>query len=160
MTLTPKESEFCRQYAVTHDQREAAARAGYGFPARSGARLLLREDICDEIERLCAVTARIRAAADGLRRIAFGNVTDAVKLVLSGGENFDAETADLFNISELKLSKSGGIEVKFYDRIKALEALAELNDCNDNGGSAPFIDAIMKGASALSVNADGDDDEF
>lgn len=160
MKLTPKETEFCRQYAVTHDQRAAAARAGYGFPSKSGARLLLREDICEEIERLCAMTARIKAAADGLRRIAFGNVSDAVRLVLSGGENFDTETADLFNVSELKLSKSGGIEVKFYDRIKALEALAELDDCADGSGSAPFIDAIIKGASVLSADTDGDNDEF
>ena len=35
--------------------------------------------------------------------------------------------SDLFNVSEIKRVKGGGVEIKFFDRQKALEKLEELD---------------------------------
>lgn len=83
MSLTKRENEFCRYYASCRNGREAAARAGFAFPERSGLRLLDKESVKTEIERLTANTKGISSAVDGLKRLAFGSVTDAVRLVLA-----------------------------------------------------------------------------
>lgn len=50
----------------------------------------------------------------GYRRIAFGNISDAVKLILeSDGDRLDAEKLDLFNVAEIKKPRGGGMEIKF-----------------------------------------------
>lgn len=55
---------------------------------------------------------------------------------------------DLFNISEIKRKKGGDIEIKFFDRLKALERLCEL--CGESDGeSHSLFSAIEKGANAL-----------
>lgn len=150
MSLTQKESEFCRYYAVCRNHREAAARAGYSFPDKSGMKLLSKESVLNEIEAIGEKMKRTAEAADGFRRLAFGSVADAVKLVLGQEQVTDTESLDLFMVSEIKLSKSGGIEIKFFDRIKALEALASISESSVGDGSAQFIDAIFKGAAAIS----------
>lgn len=55
---------------------------------------------------------------------------------------------DLFNISEIKRKKGGDIEIKFFDRLKALERLYELCDEADCEANSLFS-AIEKGACAL-----------
>ena len=82
-----------------------------------------------------------------------------MKLAVLGAESVDVEKLDLFSVSEIKMPKSGGIELKFYDRIKALEALGSLNRGTEDD-SAPFIEAIVKGSAALERAARSDDDEF
>ena len=64
---------------------------------------------------------------EGLERLAFGNVTDAVQLLFCDEFNTRIlNQLDLFHISEIKRPKGGGIEIKFYDRLKALQCLQEL----------------------------------
>lgn len=60
--------------------------------------------IKDEIAELEGKLAATRAEAlCGYRRIAFGNISDAVKLILeSDGDRLDAEKLDLFNVAEIK----------------------------------------------------------
>lgn len=160
MALTSKETEFCRIYVSTGNSREAAARAGYAFPEKSGLKLLSRDCIVKEIERL-SESAKISAeATDGLRRIAFGSVTDAIRLILGAEDIDDPEELDLFMISEIKMPKSGGLEIKFFDRIKALEALAGLSENGTTEGAAPFINAIFKGAKAITDIERSEDDEL
>lgn len=160
MALTQKELEFCRWYAMCRNHREAAAKTGYSFPDRSGIRLLTKENVLDEIDEIGEKIRKTAEAADGFRRIAFGSVADAVKLIL-GYENIaDVEKLDLFMVSEIKLSKGGGIEIKFFDRIKALEALAGLTETNGGEGPAPFIDAIYKGSAAISDTGRSESDEL
>lgn len=150
MTLTKKEKDFCRYFALCRNHREAAAKAGYTFPDKAGIRLLSKESVNDEIDAIGENLRRAAIAADGFRRIAFGSVTDAVRLVLGQYEQSEVETLDLFMVSEIKLSKTGGIEVKFFDRIKALESLAEISELTSGEGAVPFIDAIFKGAESIS----------
>lgn len=60
---------------------------------------------------------------EGLERLAFGNVTDAIKLLFCDELNTRIlNKLDLFNISEIKRPKGGGIEIKFYDRLKRCNA--------------------------------------
>lgn len=89
----------------------------------------------------------------GLRRIAFGSVADAVKLMLRSDELTDRQLKklDLYNVSGVKRSSGGITEIKFFDRIKALECLSR-----STGGHSlqtDFIEALR-----LSAGTSGDDE--
>lgn len=64
---------------------------------------------------------------DGLTKLATGNIADAVSLLyLSDEEAMEKlPKLNLFNVSEIKRPKGGGLEIKFFDRIKAFERLRE-----------------------------------
>lgn len=84
---------------------------------------------------------------EGLKHLAFGEVKDAIFLLFAD-ENEIAEKLkglDLFNISEIKRPKGGGMEIKFFDRIKALE---KLRDITSDSPSQPlsFYKALEEGA--------------
>lgn len=55
---------------------------------------------------------------------------------------------DLYNISEIKRKKGGDIEIKFFDRLKALQQLYEMTEPSGACDSG-FYSAIEKGAAAL-----------
>ena len=55
---------------------------------------------------------------------------------------------DLFNISEIKRKKGGDVEIKFFDRLKALEHLSEMSEGTETGDTSLYS-AIQKGAIAL-----------
>ncbi len=158
MSLTKRELEFCRCYVACKNSKDAAAHAGFAFPERSGLRLLCKQPIVDEIDRLLKSTKTAVSAVDGLKRIAFGSVSDAVKLVL-GAEQVEPETLDLFMVSEIKRSDKGAVEIKFFDRIKALTALLEAGDGSDDSGTSQFVEAIFKGATAISSDCWSESDE-
>ncbi len=151
MALTSKETEFCRQFAFCRDPRESAARAGFENPEKSGLKLLSKPQIAAETERITERLKCYSQAVEGLRKIAFGSVADAVRLVLNPEDVTDIDGLDLFMISEIKMQKSGGMELKFYDRIKALQTLCELEEIAETEGAAPFINAIFKGAEAVTA---------
>ncbi len=157
MSLTKKEIEFCRYFANCRDARESAAKAGFAFPERSGMRLLSRDQILSEIERITHKNTTVTSAVDGLKRIAFGSVADAVKLMLEP-EKVDPEKLDLYMVSELKCTDRC-IEIKFYDRIKALAALLEVSETPETDSTSQFVEAIFKGASAIE-NTGSLSDEF
>lgn len=87
---------------------------------------------------------------EGLRRLAFGDITDAIILLYESEENIInlLPSLDLFNVSEIKRPKGGGMEIKFFDRLKALEKLRELADYNSEGGTSSFYEALERGAIA------------
>ena len=58
------------------------------------------------------------------------------------------EKLDLFNVSEIKRKKGGDVEIKFFDRLKALERLEEMCEPSDSGETSLYA-AIEKGAAAL-----------
>ena len=59
------------------------------------------------------------------------------------------------------MPKGGGTEIKFFDRIKALERLADIGDGSDRSLS-PFVEALKKGAERLGGGSseDGDGDGY
>ncbi len=90
----------------------------------------------------------------GFARLAFGCVSDAVSLVFSDDVTREAiENMDLFNIAEIKRKKGGDIEIKFFDRQKALEKLKEITDCS-GGSESSIFSAIEKSAAALRDESD------
>ncbi len=143
--LTKKEQLFCRLYSAGSLPRAAAAEAGFSPPGVSSRILLLRREINSEIKRLKKQSAAPLTAAEGLRKIAFAPITDAVRLALGdAGAHSSPETLDLFCVSEIKF-KDGAMEIKFFDRIKALTTLSELEGgaVNDSSG---ILSAIIKSA--------------
>lgn len=56
---------------------------------------------------------------------------------------------DLFNISEIKRKKGGDIEIKFFDRLKALEKLQQLCDEKETLTGSSLYSAIAASATAL-----------
>lgn len=155
-TLSQKQLTFCRQYVRTRNGREAAAFAGFLlFPEKAAARLLADARIQGEIQALEADCRASRAELiAGYRRLAFGSTADAVRLLLQCDDvPPDPDTLDLFAVSEIKRPKGGGMEIKFFDRQRALDKLSELQSGNADG-ALPFYRALERSAAALHGNGD------
>ena len=59
-----------------------------------------------------------KEVCDGLRKLAFGDITDAVGLLFEDEEEIlrKLPKLDLFNVSEIKRPKGGGMEIKFFEQ--------------------------------------------
>jgi hypothetical protein len=150
--MNTKQRLFCSYYCLLGNSREAASRAGISNP-RAAERLLLREDIQNEIASLQKKARNKSSAIAGLSRLAFGSIADAVSLLDNKERSVEElENMDLFQISEIKCPKSGGMEIKFYDRLKALSALLSY-DSEKSDGALPFYEALEKSAMTLGGEA-------
>ncbi len=153
--LNEKEKLFCRYYAEHRTPREAAALAGYKNPEKSGRQLTSQSRILDYSKKLSTLPPRMQEVADGLRRIAFGNITDVIKLVTAENiGDIDPEGLDLIMISELKMPRGGGIEVKLQDRVKALERLQQIAANTAEESQSSFFGALSKTAQLLEEGND------
>ena len=137
--FTKQERHFCYLLANGYSVGEAARMA----EIESAEQLMQRQSLTE-----CCRSARPQIpdrVRGGLERLAFGDITDAVRLIyLEQPQDGQIERLDLFNVSEIKRGKNG-VEIKFFDRIKALEQLAELSD--DGGdGAEPFYRALNESA--------------
>ena len=149
--LNSKEKLFCTYYSLGRSAKEAAAKSGYVFPEKSGLKLLKKQEVQNEIKRNIQQRSSVQQnISEGYYRLAFGCISDAIRLLFSDDIDVEAiEQMDLFSISEIKKKKGGDIEIKFFDRLKALEKLQSLNnEAADEGGSS-FYSAIEKSAFAL-----------
>jgi hypothetical protein len=87
--------------------------------------------------RGCTVTAE-----EGYRRIAFGKINDAVRLLLQKEpEPSELAKLDLYNVAEIKKRKEG-VEIRFYDRMQALECLRRLDE--SGAEQTPLYRALMQ----------------
>ncbi len=97
---------------------------------------------------------------DGLRRLAFGEIHDAVLLLFADEKEIlgKLDELDLFNISEIKRPKGGGMEIKFFDRIRALE---KLKDSDNETPAQPlgFYRALEESVKNARLAFDDDCDE-
>jgi hypothetical protein len=142
-----KLNSFCCNYVTLGSVEEAAVRAG--FPRETalseGIELMKTEECRQLISKLRQLLSDSGTVAAGLKRLAFGSCTDAVYLVFAD-ELPPAEVIgglDLFNVSEIKRVKGGGVEVKLFDRLKALEKLFELeNAFSDRDRAESLIKAL------------------
>lgn len=150
--LTKKERLFCRGFAMTGDGVSAARMAGYTDPQDSYITLLAREDIAEEIRRTAKASRELMrsVAVSGLWRLAFGDISDAVSLCFERQEAYRRiGELDLYNVAEIK-SHDKGIEIKFFDRIKALDKLCEILHSEGEGHSPTgLIEALAEGARSL-----------
>lgn len=156
--LTAKEKEFCSCFLNTGDVFLSAQRAGYGDKARRmGEKLICKQEIAEEIERLAQQREKTVAnmASLGYQRLAFGNISDAVSLLyMENPSRADLSKMDLFLVSEIKRPKDGSMEIKFFDRLKALEKLESRSESED--GAKDLFDAINRSAKAVD-NSNGKD---
>lgn len=145
--LTKKETTFCKYYVETGNPKEAAKVAGYkNNPQKKAADFLAKESIIKTIENLYKEKKKNLAfkALLGYERLAFGNISDCIKLLFA--ENLKSakfSKMNLFNISSIKKSKDGGMEIKFFDRIQALQKLEDKNEISKND-SEPFYHVLEK----------------
>lgn len=155
--LKTKEQLFCFYYAKLQNSKEAAIKSGFSpLVAEShGDRLLQRKEITDAIHQLCKQQEYddlLQSVIAGLKRMAFSNVNDSIKLVLKEKENLEniIDSLDLFPIAEIKIPKENAIEIKFCDRFKAFDKLTELiNSQNGKQDASEFYKALETGASLL-----------
>ncbi len=151
--LSKREKLFCLNYAILPDACEAAANAGYTInPQAAAVKLLSRSDITNEIAALTKTqTPHISEAAAGYRRLAFGSVADALCLIFSEDPPSREELGEmnLFNVAEIKRPKGGGIEIKFFDRLKPLERLAQMSGEESVSGALPFYQALESAAQRI-----------
>lgn len=95
---------------------------------------------------------------DGLKKLALGDVSDAVSLLFLNDEEVLSRLPklNLFNVSEIKRPKGGGMEIKFFDRIKACEKLRE--QTTDKGDAyMGFYQALEKSAQSFAGSGECDD---
>lgn len=151
--LTEKEKLFCELYLKTGNSREACARSGYIFAEKTASRLLKRKDILSYISKCEKAKGKISAdVRQGYMRLAFGCISDAVSLLFLPEEEFTKESIerlDLFNVSEIKKPKGGGLEIKFFDRLKALERLSAISEKEEEDKGHSLYYAIERSAEAL-----------
>lgn len=148
--LTKKELDFCHWYSRLQNPREAALKAGFTvLPEYRGISLLSKKLIANKIKALEKENrADENLVSAGLSRLAFGSIADAVTLILTsnGGNPPSPETLDLFNVSEIKYTHGKGMEIKFFDRLKALEQLSRLSENAENSSALSFYEALERSA--------------
>lgn len=135
--------KFCQAYLRTMDPERSALEAG----CRDGFSALARKSVREELEKMREAAAGQIRREDVLRRLAqlaFGRVNDAVRLALGGGDISTVDQLDLSAVAEFKASDKG-LEVKFVDRIRALEALYSLIGGTENG-AVDFFKALEDAA--------------
>ena len=151
--LTKKEKSFCYHYINTGNVKEALVLSGLQSSSEQDLISLLSDEVIkEEIQSLYEDKKKnlLYKACIGYERLAFGNITDAVKLIYSDRlDDKTLEEMDLFNISEIKKPKDGAMEIKFFDRIKALEKLEQV-DVGQRNDINPFYYALEKGIESLS----------
>lgn len=141
--------EFAQLFVRLRNGIETAV--GLGVPPESAkkasAKLLSSERVRKEISKLDKDDRQTLAyVKTGLSRLAFGQVNDVAALVFSEQPTpSQIAQADLFNVSELKKIKGGGVEVKFFDRQKALEKLFELDpELREQSKAEQFIESLRQ----------------
>ena len=133
---------FCRTYLQTMDPQRAARTAG----CRDGFSTLGIQQVQKRLDEMRETAAAQICREDILRRLAqlaFGPVNDAVRLALEG-ERADLEELDLSAVSEFKVTDKG-VEIRFVDRLRALEALGELLE-DKGGGAQELYQALAEAA--------------
>lgn len=160
--MTRKEDKFCCFYSSNGNVRLSAVMAGYSSnPEQTGQQLLTRGDIAGRVKeyRDTRVNDLRLMALLGYERLAFGSIADCIKLLYMETPTLQRlEAMDLFMISEIKKPKDGAMEIKFFDRIKALEKLSEAQE-DTHEKSLPFYRALERSADMLSNSGVDNDAE-
>lgn len=159
--LSRKQVLFCQAYTALGNINEAASLAGYTI--KTAYRLLLDDDIQMMCKTLSGQKIYTKSqAVAGLSRLAFGDVNDALLLLLNleEAEGEDFKSLDLFCVSKIKVSSKGDIEFTFHDRQKALLALLEHAEKEkESSEDGSFYNALKQSAHNLNL-LDGEDAEI
>lgn len=148
--LTKKQKEFCKSFLDTGSLIEAEKLSG----VKDGNKLIGDDQIIQELDRLSKMQSRSLnlLAKAGLKRLALGGIADAVSLIYMDKPDREVlQDMDLFMISEIRRHKDGNMEIKFFDRFKALDKLMEGSELTDS--AVPFYDALIMGAKSIESRA-------
>lgn len=147
--LTKRQKRFLCCYAMGKSFAEAAAFSGIAKDkaVEEGMKILAHPKAAEffsEISRRLGTFSEVNAEKC-LDRLITGSVNDAVILATSSPEELTDETIgklDLYSVSELKFNK-GVCEIKFADRLKAIEKLDAMRRDRAAGNAAQsFLDAL------------------
>ena len=144
--LNKKEKAFCRCFIDTGSILEAEKIA----EIKDGSKLLNNSEIINELEKLSKLQCQGMSilARTGLKRLAIGGISDAVSLIyMDKPDREKLKEMDLFMISEIRRQKDGHMEIKFFDRFKALDKLIQNSEATDT--SVPFYDALVMSAKSI-----------
>lgn len=137
-----RQRKFCETYLRTMDPVQAARAAG----RTDGYRLLREKAVQERLEQMRSVGATRILREDAVRRLtelAFGRANDAVALALAPPEaRPDVNTLNLSAVAEFKVTDKGSVEIKFLDRIRALETLCTLLDGRITSSTSDFFQAL------------------
>ena len=150
--LNKKEKVFCKSFLDTGSIFEAEKISG----VKDGSKLIDDTRVVDEIERLSKLQAKSlnQLAKAGLKKLAMGGISDAVSLIYMDKPDKEIlKDMDLFMISEIRRNKDNCMEIKFFDRFKALDKLIE--NCEIADTSVPFYDALIMGAKSVESSKNG-----
>lgn len=152
-TLTAREQLFLHWYALTGDAQAAAERCWLDPKKQQAAAALPETEAgrryLGEIAAFAADGKRELSVQEGLQKLAFGAVNDAVRLMFADGDSLpEIDALDLYNVAELR-RKSGGVEIAFFDRLQALDRLAARQKEQHREEATDFYEAVRLGAAAL-----------
>lgn len=168
--LTPKQQRFINEYLIDLNATQAAIRAGYSEKTANviGAQNLLKASIQAEIDkRRGKIQSKLEISQERiiqeLASIAFANGADFAEVIELGG----LHTVEFKATKELPPEKraaiasiksgTSGMEVKTYDKLRAMELLGKylgyLNPAGDTAKATSLADAIME---AYAQRKDGD----
>lgn len=151
--LTKRQKKFLCHFLKSRNISEAAAACG--IPAsvayEEGMKILKHPQALGFIADLSVTVKNFGGdvVEESLDRIINGRINDAAILARANPEELsdeDIRRLDLYNITELKVGK-GVCEMKFADRLKAIEKLNEIKNGRAVDGLAQsFFDAIGSAA--------------
>lgn len=108
-----------------------------------GIALLESRYVQNRLRKLMRQRRELSASArSGLERLAFSRCNDAVTLAFLPTEAINRSMIrkmDLSCIASIKRDKDGGVDIKLFDRERALEALMRLDESETLGSSAEDI---------------------
>lgn len=129
--LRPKQQKFVEEYLVDLNGKQAAVRAGYaaGSAHVTASRLLSRPDIRNLVASALGDRFGVThcAIVEELAAIAFHNIGDYMDWAegrVSVVPSSKLTAYQLKAISAAKSGTSGSMELRFYDKLRALELLA------------------------------------
>lgn len=158
--------EFLTHFCWCRNAEESAIAVGISpLEAKSeGLRVLSTKAVENSIKNKDEQTKiSDKEITSGLERLAFGRTNDAISLIFSEEVTpNDVAQADLFNISEIKKVKGGGVEIKFFDRQKALERLWDYKEkIHSRGNAMALVEALKSQETNISTEDSplGDDSD-
>ena len=148
--LSKKQKIFCYYFVETGNPYEASSMAK--IKNENISDLMFNDEIRNEIKKIYEYKKQNLSmkASIGYERLAFGEIFDCIKLMFIKDINdCHLNNMNLFNISEIKRLKDGTIEIKFFDRMKALEKLEQIESKKSNNDVLPFYSALENGIKNL-----------
>lgn len=142
--LRPKQKRFVEEYLIDLNGKQAAVRAGYaaGSAHVTASRLLSRPHIRNLATSALGDRFGVThcAIVEELAAIAFHNIGDYMDWA-EGWVSVVPSTmhtkTQLKAISAANMGRSGSMELRFYDKLRALELLARALGFNDPPTSTP-----------------------